>query len=450
MSRLLIPRSDNTSAKTIEASDWEKYFPSDVLRDYVKTGLTATVQNPNILAVDIGTGTGRVKGLYFESTLAETVTGLTACATNYIYATLCRDPTCEPQLWTFTKNTTGSIPIDSVLVARAITNATTVTSVDQTGVITTPTNLLCVTDLKLAKSEFRFGDGSDGCVTINNAAGVDGSMQYNNLTINATKSLTSTSGSTLVIKVKNTLTVAGTIHMDGKASTGSNAGGTGGDGGSGGNSSGSDGTAATELGVRSFGINAAGGAGGLGGDGGDESACLPGGSGAVGSGVETNVFVDNRIQSAYSVISSLPVAYGGGGGAGGGAGGGGKGSYSGTSGTGGAGGLGGDGGGTLIIIADTITINSGGLISANGGTGAVGGTGGAGSGSNVRGGGGGGSGGGGAGGLVILVYKTLTNNGSVTVTGGAGGTIGSGTNGGTNGTAGSSGSAGVFKSFQIT
>ena len=78
MTRILIPRSDNTSAKTIEASDWEKYFTSDFLLDYKKSGLCVTAQCPNILAVNISCGKARVNGIYVENTTTCSVTCLTA------------------------------------------------------------------------------------------------------------------------------------------------------------------------------------------------------------------------------------------------------------------------------------------------------------------------------------------------------------------------------------
>ena len=42
MSRILIPRSDSLGAKIIEPSDFEKYFSSDIVRDYRKSGFVIT------------------------------------------------------------------------------------------------------------------------------------------------------------------------------------------------------------------------------------------------------------------------------------------------------------------------------------------------------------------------------------------------------------------------
>ena len=243
MTRILIPRSDNTSAKTIEASDWEKYFCH--IRDHKIDGMCLSAQCPNVLAVDVAIGTVKVNGLYLNNSTACDVSCLTAatvaatgtvtiacpiacdtvtvnglvytgvvgckanntqfticgtncaiatdlacsvtadtrcgtlndvtgaaCAavvtlttsvagtvgnattlvsscgttlavsgatfsggldqTNYIYTTICRDPTCEPQGWIFSKNTTGVTPVDSYLIGTAVTTATNIASVCNT------------------------------------------------------------------------------------------------------------------------------------------------------------------------------------------------------------------------------------------------------------------------------------------------------------------------------
>lgn len=135
MARILIPRSDNISAKTIKASDWEKYFGNTVLCDYIASGLCVTAQCPNILAVDISSGSARVKGLHLCNSTTCSVTCLTACSTNKIYMQICRDPCSEPQAWIF-GTTTGCLPADSFRIANAITNCSTVTSINQTGLET--------------------------------------------------------------------------------------------------------------------------------------------------------------------------------------------------------------------------------------------------------------------------------------------------------------------------
>ena len=133
MSRILIPRSDSISAKIIEPSDFEKYFSSDIVRDYRKTGFVVTAGSG--LSVDIALGTARVKGLYVEATASENVGSLTASSPNYIYITLARDSNSEAESWSFTKNTSGSLPADSFFIGNAVCGGSTVTTVNQTEVV---------------------------------------------------------------------------------------------------------------------------------------------------------------------------------------------------------------------------------------------------------------------------------------------------------------------------
>jgi len=136
MSRILIPRSDSLSAKIIEPSDFEKYFSSDIIRDYRKSGFTITAGSG--LSVDIAVGTARVKGLYVESDASENVASLTASSPNYIYITLARDSNSEAESWSFTKNTSGSLPADSFFIGNAVCGGSTVTTVNQTEVVDSP------------------------------------------------------------------------------------------------------------------------------------------------------------------------------------------------------------------------------------------------------------------------------------------------------------------------
>jgi len=136
MTNILIPRSDSQSAKIIEPSDFEKYFSSDIIKDYRKSGFTITAGSG--LAVNVSTGVARVKGLYIESDASQSVSSLTASNTNYIYITLARDSNSEAESWSLTKNTTGSTPTDSFYIGRAVTNGSSVTSVNQTDVVDDP------------------------------------------------------------------------------------------------------------------------------------------------------------------------------------------------------------------------------------------------------------------------------------------------------------------------
>ena len=133
MSRILIPRSDSLGAKIIEPSDFEKYFSSDIVRDYRKSGFVITAGSG--LAINIAAGISRVKGLYVESDASESVVSLTANQPNYIYITLARDSNSEAESWSFTKNTTGSLPTDSFFIGTAVCGGSSVTSINQTEVI---------------------------------------------------------------------------------------------------------------------------------------------------------------------------------------------------------------------------------------------------------------------------------------------------------------------------
>ena len=109
MTRVLIPRSDNTSAKIVEASDFEKYH--SFLNDHIISGFVVSAGSG--LDVDVGTGTGRLQGLYVENTVTCNVSGLTACSTNYLYISIDRDPNCEPEGWSFVTNTTNTTHIQA-------------------------------------------------------------------------------------------------------------------------------------------------------------------------------------------------------------------------------------------------------------------------------------------------------------------------------------------------
>ena len=138
MSRILIPRSDSQSAKIIEPSDFEKYFSSDIVRDYRKSGFAITAGSG--LAVNIAVGLARVKGLYVESDASESVGSLTANSPNHIYITLARDSNSEAESWSFTKNTSGSLPADSFFIGNAVCGGSTVTTVNQTEVVDSATS----------------------------------------------------------------------------------------------------------------------------------------------------------------------------------------------------------------------------------------------------------------------------------------------------------------------
>ena len=156
MSRILIPRSDSQSVKIIEPSDFEKYFSSDIVRDYRKTGFVVTAGSG--LSVDIAAGTARVKGLYVEATASENVGSLTASSPNYIYITLARDSNSEAESWSFTKNTSGTLPADSFFIANAVCGGSTVTTVNQTEVVDAPLVINTGEDSVMAKKSVLIAD----------------------------------------------------------------------------------------------------------------------------------------------------------------------------------------------------------------------------------------------------------------------------------------------------
>lgn len=133
MARVLYPRSDSISAKVVEPSDFEQMF--SFIEDHITSGITVTAGSG--LAVSISTGIIRLKGLVCEVDSTETVSGLTASNTNYIYATLARDGNGEAESFSFTKSTSGTTPADSLKIAKVTTNGSAVTAVSQTNLTDT-------------------------------------------------------------------------------------------------------------------------------------------------------------------------------------------------------------------------------------------------------------------------------------------------------------------------
>jgi len=455
MTKILIPRSDSVSAKIIEPSDFEKLNTPDIVPDYKYSGFTLTAGSG--LAVNVSSGVCRLKGLYLESSASETVSSLTASDVNYIYVKLARDSASEAESWDFDKNLTGTTPTDAFFIGTATTNGSAVTAVDQTNVI----------DIAIPRSEHMYyGDGRDGDVTISSNTSITGLKRYNNLTINAGQTLTSseTTNGSLIVQVKGTLTINGTISMDAKGARGTDGGAQAAGGAAQAvNNPGTmdPGDPANEAEVnRNWGWKDTGIAGiGL------------AGSGYGGPNADTNPGLtsappNTRLNSQYYISTAMPHMYGAGGsgarsGAGGDSGTSMTSYTSGAGGHGGAGGDGGNGGGGILLMAQIIVFNSGAVITADGengeaGTGGSGGSQGGGGGTSTDGGSGTGGNGGGAGegGQIVLLYNKLTNSGQFTVTGGTGGTGGAGgtTNGvqAGNGSAGGDGIAGLTTLTQVT
>lgn len=306
-----------------------------------------------------------------------------------------------------------------------------------------------------------FGSGADGDVTIGANTSLTRDMYYNNLTVSQGFTL---NPSGYRIFVKGTLTINGTVARNGNnGSNGStSSGGAGGAalsngtiyggiagiaGGNGGTVSGFGGSAITPTATTNAIGALTGSQGGQGGDGGSGAGGGGGGGSAAAASTATNpALMPYVIQWAVNMhtFTDATMAYmkataQANGGAGGGAGS----DNGGGSFAGGGGGGGGSSGGIVAIYARNIVISATGAITANGGNG---GNGAAGT-NNTSGGAGGGGGGGagGNGGVILMVYSSLSNSGSLSVAGGSAGTFGAGgttTGAGTNGTAGTAGSAG--------
>ena len=132
MVKILIPRSNSISAKTIVPTDFEKFF-DDVVNDYIVSGFTVTATAGTNRSVDISTGTGRVKGYFINNDALETTAHtFSSDDTHYLYIQLTRDIYSEPESWGYTSNTTGTPPTDSIVIAKVITVAGDISSIDQT------------------------------------------------------------------------------------------------------------------------------------------------------------------------------------------------------------------------------------------------------------------------------------------------------------------------------
>lgn len=288
------------------------------------------------------------------------------------------------------------------------------------------------------------GSGSKIFRTGNN--GVAGSSSSNNLGAAGGAGGSALSGGTLPGSLAGTIGVTG-----GNGGSNSN-GAVGSNGGSGAGSNpsiGAGGSTGRNLSTRTGGVSGSnqGGTGGTGGSGGTITLALNNPHTLNGA------YIHADLLSSYTQhIGSTPP---GAGGAGGGGASNGAGSLGG--GGGGSGGSGGTGG-VVAVYSNTIVNNATAGIQAFGGNGGAGGNGGPGnSTSGGAGGGGGGSGGsGGTGGVLILVYETLTQNGTFSVAEGSVGAAGTGgafsganSNNGDDGLAGVTGSSGLIWQYQL-
>jgi hypothetical protein len=309
-----------------------------------------------------------------------------------------------------------------------------------------------------------FGDGSDGDVEISGTTTLTGDKYYNDLIIPA--------GTTLKpagyrVFVAGTLTLNGTLERNGNPATysstqdwgtndgshgqggagasaladgylkGSLAGGAGGSGGTGAGSTAGAGTAGGNT-ANSLGDN-----GTAGGRGGNTAASYGGAAGAGGTATTANTkLIANWHLATLLDVSSTGASVKYDNGAAGGGGGGGAETTGSKIGPGGGGA--GSAGGILAIYAKNIVLGVTGSITANGGNGAKGGDG-----DSFGSAAGAGGGAGGNGGQIIIVYNTMTNNGTVAANGGTGGAAGQYYTG-TAPVAGTSGAGGAIRFFQLS
>ena len=330
MTRNLIPRSDNVSAKVVEASDFEKYFC--FVQDHIVSGLELSAGSG--LAVNIASGIAKINGLYIDNTITCSIGSLTASDVNYIYATLSRCASSEPQSWSFTSNVSGTLAADSILLGTATTDGSSVTAVD---------NLVKVMCNGIGPCKLIYGSGADGSVVISTNTALTSNKFYKNLTVNACVTLTGGT-SPQIINVTCTLTVNGTITMTGQGAAGGAVGGGAGGaavgfttgGGAGGDNVGTGGAAGSCAPVNGAGNPGVAGSGtGAGGGGGSEnewgngttsggtagsSVSVTGGAGGAGGTVSTGY--DNILGFLGSPENIIGAGGGGGAsGAGGGTGG---------------------------------------------------------------------------------------------------------------------------------
>lgn len=261
-----------------------------------------------------------------------------------------------------------------------------------------------------------YGDGSDGDVTLTGDIVLARDMFYQNLDL-ASYNVDTNCFKLYCSKVL-TIPSSSRIHCDGAS-------GDGGDAGGGGGAAGVTGT--LDCGVAG-GNNAVNGSnvitseGGDGGNGGDGiTSAGAGGTATQPTATDGGFHHRNAAQFGGAISASTPgwtfVK--------GGAGGGGGGNDGGSDGGGG-----GAGGGYCFIAAETVDLQSGGFITANGGDGGDGA-----SGSNAGGGGGGG------GGITMVMANQFSNDGTFNAIGGTGGSgIGTGLDG-------SDGSSGLVMEF---
>lgn len=244
------------------------------------------------------------------------------------------------------------------------------------------------------------GHFTDETKVVSGGESWQGAKYYKTLTINATVSPSNSNNGVLVILVEGVLTIGASGKIDLK--------GYGGAGGAGGGGNGSQG----ETGGAGYGGGGGGGetSGGNGGNGGDlrRYSISTLASGAAGgsppnngtNGSDASFWIHGTNYPLLQMLDPFAISLvGSGGGGGGGGAGGGE-----------IGHAGGSGGGAVLIVCDSLVLNSGSVIDLEGNNGATGGSG-----------SGAGGGGGGAGGSCIIICNTITDSGVSWLHGGGAG-----------------------------
>lgn len=135
MAKVLFPRSDSVSPRLIKPSDWHEYFKGSV--DHILNGFTVTGSAGVNRSVDIAVGKAVIQGVIAELDATDT-TGYTFGSdnTHYLYIQMTRDGSSQPLTWQYTSNTTGTLPTDSLFLAKVVCSGGDVSSVQQNPIFT--------------------------------------------------------------------------------------------------------------------------------------------------------------------------------------------------------------------------------------------------------------------------------------------------------------------------
>lgn len=114
------------AGKVITEDNLVKLIKMFLGQNFVLSGFTVPASSTT-LNLDVAAGEANIAGYRVVIDTATTVT-CTASVTNYIYLKLTRDASKNVTGATFEVNTTGTAPADSILIATAVTDASTVTS----------------------------------------------------------------------------------------------------------------------------------------------------------------------------------------------------------------------------------------------------------------------------------------------------------------------------------